>query len=572
MRRALCSALLAVLAVAPVRAQERSIAIQRFFSSVTVNRDASIEVTERIDARFTGQWNGLYRTIPVEYRDAKNFNWRLGVTLLSATDDQGQALKVETSRQRHYVKYKIWVPDARDEVRTIVLRYRAKNALRFFDDHDELYWNVTGDEWDIPIESAAAAITLPTGAGGIRALAFNGAYGATTQDATVDVNEGAISVSLPTPLGYHEGLTTVVGWNKGLVEEPSQTDKAAGFFAANWPLLLPLPVFALMFGLWRRLGKDPAARPISVQYEPPANLTPAECGTLIDHSADMRDITATVVDLAVRGFLKIEEVTRTKAFGIFKDSDFVFHRLKGPSEWTTLKSHEQAVLEGLFEFGRSSVALSDLEDEFYRHLTGIKDGVFRHLISQGYYRSRPDSVRGLAVGAGIAVGVAIGFVGTMVSDAFSLSPISFVIAGVLSALIIVGFGVVMPARTVSGARTQERVLGFQEFLQRVEGDRLRDFVKTPEMFEKFLPFAMAFGVERKWAKAFDGIFTQPPNWYVGTNPMGFNAGMFSSRLSTMSTTAASAMASQPRSSSGSGFSSGGGFSGGGGGGGGGGGF
>jgi uncharacterized membrane protein len=152
----------------------------------------------------------------------------------------------------------------------------------------------------------------------------------------------------------------------------------------------------------------------------------------------------------------------------------------------------------------------------------------------------------------------------------SLTPVPFVVAALISAIIVIGFGIVMPARTEAGARALERVLGFEEFLQRVEGDRLRDFVKTPEMFEKYLPFAMAFGVEKKWAKAFEGIYTQPPQWYVGTNPMAFNVAHFSGRLSEMSSQAATTMASSPRSSSGSGFS--GGSSGGGGGGGGGGGF
>jgi len=138
-------------------------------------------------------------------------------------------------------------------------------------------------------------------------------------------------------------------------------------------------------------------------------------------------------------------------------------------------------------------------------------------------------------------------------------------------VIMIGFGIVMPARTVEGARAREKVLGFLEFLDRVEGDRLRDFVKTPEMFERFLPFAMAFGVEKKWARAFADICTEPPRWYSGGYPGQFNAAVFSDRLSTMTTRAASTMASSPRSSSGSGFS-GGGSSGGGGGGGGGGGF
>jgi uncharacterized membrane protein len=145
-----------------------------------------------------------------------------------------------------------------------------------------------------------------------------------------------------------------------------------------------------------------------------------------------------------------------------------------------------------------------------------------------------------------------------------------VIAAVVSGLVVAGFGRIMPARTVEGARALERVLGFEEFLRRVEGERFERLVKTPEMFERFLPFAMAFGVERKWAKAFQGIYREPPRWYVGTTSGPFDLNGFSSRLGDLSSRTSSAMSSSPRSSGGSGFS--GGSSGGGSGGGGGGGF
>jgi uncharacterized membrane protein len=155
------------------------------------------------------------------------------------------------------------------------------------------------------------------------------------------------------------------------------------------------------------------------------------------------------------------------------------------------------------------------------------------------------------------------------SARFQLSPVPFIVAALLSGLIVFAFGRIMPARTVAGARALERLLGFEEFLGRVEKDRLERVVKTPEMFERYLPYAMAFGVERKWARAFQDIYREPPRWYVGTNSTGFDLDGFSSRLSDLSSRAQSVMTSSPRSSSGSGFSGGssGGGSGGGGGGG-----
>src|SRR5436309_13530712 len=127
---------------------QRSYSIERFDARIRVNRDASIDVTETITARFVGSWNGLYRTIPVKYRTPQGLNWTLGVSLQSARDDAGRNLRTETSRQGAYIKYKVWIPGAANADRALVLRYHATNGLRVVDEHDELDWNVTGYEWD----------------------------------------------------------------------------------------------------------------------------------------------------------------------------------------------------------------------------------------------------------------------------------------------------------------------------------------------------------------------------------------------------------------------------------------
>ncbi|MBI2614619.1 MAG: DUF2207 domain-containing protein, partial [Gemmatimonadetes bacterium] len=274
------------------------------------------------------------------------------------------ALRVESSRERHYIKYKIWVPDAQDATRTVVLRYRAANGLRFFEDHDELYWNITGDEWDVPIEAASARIELPPGATGVRAIAFNGPYGATARDAAVTVSGTTIEVVMSKPLGFREGLTAAVGWDKGLVAEPTRTEQAAGFMASNWPLAIPVVVFLGMFGLWYRVGRDPAGLPVTVQYEPPGGLTPAEAGTLIDESVDMRDITATIVHLAVGGYLKIEEQEEKKFLGLLRHREYCFYRLDPKEGTPKLPPYELRVLGGLFQHGQRPVRLSDLAGSF----------------------------------------------------------------------------------------------------------------------------------------------------------------------------------------------------------------
>jgi uncharacterized membrane protein len=560
--------LLVALAAPPAQAQ-RTLTIQRFDATIVVTPDGSIDVTESIAAEFTGSWNGIFRTVPVVYRTPQGFNWTLRLDLLSVTGENGQPLEVQTTRERHYVKYRIRVPGAVNATRTVKVRYRAANGLRFHEDHDELYWNVTGDEWDVPIEAATARIVLPPRATGVRAIAFNGVYGSTARDATVETEGTTVRITMPHRLDFHEGLTAVVGWDKGVVAPPTEAEEALGFLASNWPLAIPITAFLAMFALWRRVGRDPKRLPVAVQYEPPDSITPAEAGTLMDESADMRDVTATVTDLAVRGHLRIEEREESALLGLIKRREFVFHRLE-PAGAPTLVAHEDQVLRGIFADGKTEVKLSDLENEFYRYLPAIKGHIFERLVGRGLYRSRPDRVRTRwGVGAIVAGGLIIAL-GAPLGARFQLPPLPFVVAALATGLIVFAFGRIMPARTAAGARALERLLGFEEFLARVEKDRFERVVKTPEMFERYLPFAMALGVERKWAKAFQDIYREPPKWYVGSNSSAFDLGRLSSSLADLSSRAQSAMTSSPRSSSsGSGFSGGssGGGSGGGGGGG-----
>ncbi len=570
LRRVLLCALLFVALATPGAA--RSLVIQRFDVRVEVRPDGSIVVTEIIEPRFNGKWNGLYRNIPVEYKTPQGFNKTFFLKLENVTDGEGRLLKVESARERHYRKLKIWVPGAEDAVRTIMIRYTVPNALLFFEDHDELYWNITGDEWDVPIQDAGAVIQLPAGATGIRTLAFTGSYGSKEHDADVSVNGSEITFRMRRNLAFREGLTAVVGWDKGLVREPTAADNAGNFLRSNWPLVIPMVVFALMYWLWNTRGRDPRLRPIAARYDPPEGLTPAEVGTLMDNSADMRDITATLVDLAVRGYILIEEKKEEHLMGLFSNTEYVFHLRKKANEWGELKPHERRLLDGLFSSGAlQSVELTDLENKFYKELPGIKDRVFDALMARKYYAQRPDKVKAGYLIGGVILGFTGFWAGGMLAGTTGMQPAPFMLAAILSAIIVCGFGWFMPARTFKGGEALEGVLGFEEFLGRVETDRFERMVKTPQLFEKYLPFAMALGVEKNWTKAFEGICNQPPEWYRGGDFGTFRATSFVNNLSRMSTQAASSMASAPRSSGGSGFGGGGG-SGGGGGGGGGGGF
>lgn len=563
--------LLLVLGLDP--AQARSMVIEQFQADIQVLSNGELLVIETIRPRFTGSWNGLKRDIPVEYRTPQGFNYTLFLDLVSVTDEHQTPLKYETYRDRHYKVFKIWLPGAQDATKTLTLTYKVSNGLKYFEDHDELYWNVTGDEWDTPIESAGARILLPAGATGVKALAFSGAYGAREQHADVRITGPEILYRMTRPLGFREGLTAVVGWDKGLVAEPDSLQLTALLFRSNWPLALPIGVFGLMWYLWYTRGRDPRLHPITVAYEPPEALTPAELGTLIDDSPDLRDITATLVDLAVRGFLRIEERHESGLLGFRSSSAFYLHLLKIDSERTGVKPHEHAMMNGIFTNGTTKVvALTDLENRFYVYLDGIKSSLYKQLLSRGYYANRPDRVKQAYTAISILVAIASPFGAALLQDHYGIALQTGIGSGLLSALIIMGFGWFMPARTIRGTRALEQALGFEEFLTRVESDRFQRVAKTPQLFEKFLPFAMALGVEQNWVRAFEGIYTKPPTWYQGANLADFRPRSFVGNLSQMSAAAGTIMTSTPRSSGGSGFSSrrssggssGGGFGGGGG--------
>jgi uncharacterized membrane protein YgcG len=575
-------AYLAVFAFPPPAQGQRSWRLESFDARLEVQPDGSLTVIETLQPRFVGSYNGIFRTIPVDYRTPEGFNYKLFVDLLSVTDETGKDLRCETSREGHYIKYKIWIPGARDTTKTVLLSYRVEDAVRYFDEHDELYWNATGTEWPVPIDHASASIKLPSAAAGpsLRAAAYTGTYGSTASDADVEITGSQVSIRAKRGLNYREGLTVVVGWQKGVVAEPGTATLAWRFLRANWMLGLPLVVFLLMFWLWYKRGKDPRlSEPIMVLYEPPDKLTPGEVGTLVDNTPDMRDITATLVDLAVRGYLRIEEGEEKGL--LWKTRDYTFHLLKPDSKWGELKEHERQLLSGMFTNSShpgATVYLSSLMNEFYQKLPGIREALFDQLISSRYYTHNPQKVRNLYLGLGIALAAAAGVLLAVWADRSGTSVLTAILSGVSSGLIVIIFAFVMPARTVLGARVRNQILGFEEFMNRAEKDHFARLVNSPQMFDKYLPFAMALGVEGKWAHAFENIYKQPPGWYQGHYDGVFRPYLLMHNLNAMSSRTASTFTSTPR-SEGSGFGSsgssgfgGGGFSGGGFGGGGGGAF
>ena len=557
----------------------RELRIENFHSETIVMPDGTIDVTETIQAHFIGgPWHGLFRTIPVEYVTPQGLNYSLFLDVKRITDASGRALKYESSHERHYRKLKIYVPNADNSTQHISIEYTVSDALRFFEDHDELYWNVTGDEWDIPIQSASARIILPEGTTNIRANVFTGAYRSRAQNADADIAGNGVEVRTREPLRLHEGMTVAVAFDKGFVHEPTAAGKLVLFLRSNWPLGIPIAAFVIMFYLWWTRGRDPRLRPIAAQYEPPDQLTPGEAGTLVDSAFNMRDVTASIVDLAVRGYILIEEHQKDQLLGLMHRKDYNFVLKRSRDQWSSLKGHEQALLNGIFVTGQvgESIPMSSLENQFYTNVPEIKNSLLDSLVEHGYYRRRPDGVRAAYIGIGLVLGFIVGWGGVALGLSTGVAPLAFIIAGVLTAAIICGFGWFMPTHTEQGTRALENMLGFEDFLVHVDADRFQRMIKTPEMFEKFLPFAMALGVEKNWSRAFQGILKEPPQWYSGSSyGPNFYPMNFVSDISYMSSMASSAMTSAPRSSGGSGFSggdgggggsSGGGFGGGGGGG------
>jgi Predicted membrane protein (DUF2207) len=628
----LCVAILCVAGAAAAR----QIVIRNFDEQVLVHRDSSIDVTEYIDTQFIGgPWHGIYRTIPIQYPGPAGFNYTLVIENVSAREPDGTRLRVEQSHQGRNLEFRIYVPNADNSTQTIVLSYQVLDALRFFSDHDELYWNVTGEEWNAPIESASARIELPEGAAGVHAVAYSGYFGALTQNANIAVKGNVVQISSTTPLGYRQGLTVDVGFDKGVVHQPTVSEEIALFLRSNWPLFVfPIGAFLIMFWLWWTRGRDPERDAVTVQYDPPDKLTPAECGTLVDDEVAMRDITATLVDLAVKGYLVIEEKNQSGMLGLSHHRDYVFHLKRPADQWQDARPHEQSMLAALFYDGQmpsfpprtvsygatpgvttdqnysvgsvaaspnaapsavaappemdgysassgappnfddaplASVALSQLQNHFYRQLSSIRDCVFDSLVHDGYYLHRPDTVRQGYIGGGLVMGLLIVILGNWWAAQSGMSSQTWFVAGILCAAVICLFGWFMPARTRTGAQTYAKVLGFEDFLSRVESDRIKRLENAPATFEKYLPYAMALHVDKKWVKAFDGIAMQPPEWYQGAFYTGtFEPFLLVAALDSMTAQAGTVMASAPRSSGVSGFGGGGGAGGGFGGGGGGG--
>jgi hypothetical protein len=549
-----------------------------------VGRDGDLRVAERIVVFFESPRHGIYRDIPVRYNVRTGLAHDLRFELEAVLDPDGRPQPVQTSREGRNVRIRIGDPHRTVQgERTYILRYRVRRAVDFFPDHDELYWNVTGHEWAVPIAAAAVRVHLPDSAGtalrGVTWKTFAGPYGS-TDAAAADAawQDGTLQVQVRRALEPWEGLTVAVGWSKGVVEPPGALARLGELLALNGPLLLPVAVGAWMLRRWRRHGRDPAAgRSVAVQYEAPPGLGPAEMGALLDERADLRDLTAAVIDLAVRGWLRIE-VAEDKLLGLFERQDVTLVRLQPPEGAGPLKDHEAKLLAGLFERGER-VRIADLRQRFYKHLPGLRSSLYAELVQARLFDASPETVRQRWIGLGIAVLVAGVVLAVLWVRRLGLvSPVAYVpplVGAGLSGELILAGAPAMPRRTRRGVEMLLWSRGLEEFIERVEAHRLqvqeRTGLEPRQLFERLLPYALVLGLGTRWGEAFRDLAATPPTWYRGPVGGQFDTRNFVGGLQRMNGTLATSMAAAPRSSTsgGSGLG-GGGFSGGGRGGGGGG--
>jgi len=558
--------LLLLLCLSPARAQQRNWRISDFSADIEIHPDGSADVDERITLVFVGSFRGIHRYIPVDYLGPEGSNYSLFLKIEKVIDEEGQRLKYSSKKTGSNRVLTIYIPGASDTRKRIHILYSIRNAVKFFEDHDEFYWNVTGTGWPVAIDAASAFVRLPAEANGkLRAQSYAGVYGSKEQ-AITDIQGSNVVAETSSPLPARGGLTVDIFIPKGILEPPSSFTRALWLLGSNPVILMPLWAFAVMFTVWWTKGRDPnAGLSVAPMYQPPDNMSPAEVGTLVDDSTDPRDITSILVDLAVRGYIKIREQEIAQLL-VFHKKDYVFLQLKGPEQWNDLAPFERVMMENLFPAGQTETHIADLRNRFYVAIQPIKSYVLSSLKDKGMYTLDPESAHAYWILGAVITAAPFVVAGYLLHVDFTQSGFWMFGSIALSIVIIILFSRVMSAKSMKGARTRVQILGFQEFMNRVDADRLKRM--PPDTFEKFLPYAMALGVEHHWAKAFQGIVQNPPTWYEGTYGPNFNTWLFMHNLSAMTADTGSAFVSTPRASYdssgfGGGGSGGGGFSGGG---------
>jgi uncharacterized membrane protein YgcG len=573
-----------VILAAPARAQtpER---ILDYAVTLQIEAAGTLLVTERIAYDFgTAERHGILRDVPVRFRYDDRYDRVYPLQVLEVSGSPGTPVQYTLEDVDDTVRIRVGDPDetiAGQHDYTIL--YRVEGALNGFADHDELYWNAIGAYWEVPIEQASVTVRAPASID--RVACYVGPAGSDRSCASSGI-DGRTASFAATGLGPYEGVTVVVGFPTGVVPAPrpvleerwslarafSVTPRTLGM--AGGVLVVALLVLGWLLGIVgrdRRPGESSASLGGAVtEYVPPEGIRPAQAGLLMDEVVNPAAISATVVDLAVRGYLRIEE----DPFDTDGDKpDWRLVKLK-PAD-NDLLEYERVLLEGLFGSRGGSVQLSNLEKQFYDRSELVRLRLSEDVLQRGWFIEQPDKVHQRWVVRGRVVTV-VGAVLTALAawqTRYGLVALPILLAGLALML----GARQMPRRTPVGVELLGRVNGFRAYLQ-TAGDDAAGPAQPLEQFSPYLPYAIVFGLTEQWTRplALVGAPPQTP-WYRGRQP--FSPDRFGSHLHRFSRSTATILAASPPAVSGlSGFEwgssgsggGGGGFSGGGGGGGGGG--
>ncbi len=543
---------------------------------IKINADGTFHITETAVVDFDVMKHGIFRDLPVKYKTDTGNPFSTKITVNSVTDKNGAPLTYALSRNGD--RLRIQIGDA-DKLITgkqeYVISYNVSRALLFLLDHDELYWNVSSEPWgDLGWPDAvSASVTLPAsvGADSIKTKCFT-ELGQNASE-ICDISKSASGVTFKSSrstlkvIPYQTTvLTIVVGWPKGIVQPPTVFENIWAWLGDNWIILWPFIIFAFLFWRWWKYGRDPLmTKTMVVEYEPYEGAAPAELSVLEKGQVGMSEVSATIVHLAVKGCLVIEETEKKNIFG--SSHSYIFELKKEFASDQTLKDFEIKILDGIF-VGKvgERVKLSDLENKFYTALPSIKLAMADAVVARGWYKGSPARIRGGYFGAAASYAI-VAFVLLKVWTDLNFGPTGYV-ALFAPAILIAIFGYFMPSRTVAGNVAYMKMLGFKEFIGKAEKYRAK-WQEKENIFSDYLPYAMIFGVADKWAKVFEGLDKNPPNWYRGTPGFVWSPLIFANSMSSAASSISRSLAVAPSSRGGGGFGGGGGGGGGFGGGGGG---
>jgi uncharacterized membrane protein YgcG len=619
MKRILLSLLLLLVALAPSRAEER---IERFVSEVQVQRNGDLQVSETIDIWAEGRQvkRGILRDFPTIYHRTDGSRVEVGFTVLDVKRD-GAFEEFVTERMVNGVRVRIGSAGRtiNTGLHTYVIRYRATREIGFFDKFDELYWNVTGNGWTFPINVAEARISLPEKVAFGRTAFYTGRQGAKGQDArVVEQQPGYIVFRTTKPMPVSNGLTVAAAFPKGVVIEPTAMQRFAAMMQDD-PALRAAGIgggLVVLFYLvaWLLVGRDPRRGTIIPLFAPPTGMSAAATRFVEDMTFDDRVFTAAIVGLGVNGHLKLvdqdatQELRHVKGNGKLDDAEqAVDAELFAKQTKVALDKSDAAALSGARaalhstlrrnyigtmyrnNFVWSSIGLAGVvlvisaialaySDSYSSSIGGILVGMFIPLIPimiavgvmrtnvqrGGRHATRNIVIGVIVIAAALAIGIAI--LGYNIGYGFAMAPA--LVPSALAALASFAFSWLQSA-TKDGRKLMDQIEGFRQYLDVAEEDRLEYLnppKKTPELFEKFLPYAIALDCENSWAERFSGVLATAgvgaavSSWYVGDRMNTQDITSFTDHLgSTLPQTISSA--STPPGSSGGGGSGGGGSSG-----------